>query len=127
MLANVGDDETLATELVGALDTRAQDGMILGRIASDHQDQACFFDIGDGAGVTAVAYGALQPHGCGVLAVARAVVDVVGADDGAGELLHEEALFVGALGRGYKAEGIGAVIVLDLGELLLDEVERFVP
>ncbi len=111
VLAEVGDDEPLAAMFVGALDARGEDGMILGGVGSDDDDEAGLFDVGDGAGVAAVAYGALEAHGGGVLAVAGAVVDVVGADDGAGELLHEEALLVGALGGGDEGEGVGAVLV----------------
>ncbi len=98
VFAEVGDDETLAAMFVGSLDACGQDGVVLGGVGADDEDEAGLFDVGDGAGVAAVAYGALEAHGGGVLAVAGAVVDVVGADDGAGELLHEEALFVSAFG-----------------------------
>ncbi len=127
VLPQVGDDEALAAELVRAFDAGGEDGMIFGGVGPDDEDEARPLDVGDGAGVAAVADGALQAHGGGVLAVAGAVVDVVGSNDGAGELLHEEALLVGALGGGDEGEGVGAVLLLDLGEFLLNEVEGFVP
>ena len=83
VLAEVGDDEALAAMFVRALDAGGEDGMVLGGVGADDDDEAGFLDVGDGAGVAAVADGALQAHGGGVLAVAGAVVDVVGADDGA--------------------------------------------
>ena len=114
VFAKVGDDEPLAAMFVRTLDAGGEDGMVLGGVGADDEDEAGLFDVGDGAGVAAVAYGALQAHGGGVLAVAGAVVDVVGADDGAGELLHEKALLVGALGGGDEGEGVGAVVLFDL-------------
>ena len=45
------------------------------------------------------AHGALQAHGCRVLAITGAVVHVVGADHRARKLLHQVALFIGALRR----------------------------
>ncbi len=112
---------------VGALDAGGEDGMILCRVGAYDEDEASALDVGDGAGIAAVADGALEAHGGGVLAVAGAVVDVVGADDGAGELLHEEAFFVGAFGRGNEGESVGAVVGSDLLEFLFDDVEGFVP
>ena len=100
VLAQVGDDEPLAAKLVGALDAGGEHGMALGGVAADDEDEAGLLDVGDGAGIAAVADGAREAHGGRGLAVARAVVDVVGADDGARQLLHQVALFVGALGGG---------------------------
>ena len=54
---------------------------------------------------------------------ARAVVDVVGAHHGAGELLDEVVLLVGALGGGDGGEGVSACGREPLGH----QVERFVP
>ena len=109
VLAKVGDDEALAVKFVGALDAGGKDGMGLGCVGADDEDEAGLFDVGDGAGVAAILDGARKAHGGGGLAVARTVVDVVGADDAASQLLHEVALFVGALGRGDEGEGVGAV------------------
>jgi hypothetical protein len=84
VLAEVGDDEALAAKLVRALDAGGEDGVALGGVGTDDEDEAGFFDVGDGAGVAAILDGARKAHGGGGLAVARAVVDVVGADDGSG-------------------------------------------
>src|SRR6185437_12723015 len=97
VLAQVGDDEPLPAMFVAALDASGEDGVALGGVGADDDDEGSLLDVRNGAAVAAVADGALQAHGCGGLAVAAAVVDVVGADDGAGELLHEIALLVGAL------------------------------
>ena len=127
VFAEVGDDESLAAELVGALDAGGEDGMVFGGVGADDEDEAGFFDVGDGAGVAAVADGALEALGGGILAVAGAVVDVVGADDGAGELLHEVGLFVGGLRGGDESQGVGAVAGFNLGEALLDDVKGVLP
>ena len=127
VFAQVGDDELLAAQLVRALDARGQHGMALGGVAADDEDQVGLLDVGDGAGIAAIADGAEKPGGGGRLAVARAVIHVVGADDGAGQLLHQVALFIGALGRGDEGERIGAVGGFDLGESAGDQRERFVP
>ena len=84
VLAEVGDDEALAVKFVGALDAGGEDGVGLGCVGTDDEDEAGFLDVGDGAGVAAILDGAREAHGGGGLAVARTVVDVVGADDGAG-------------------------------------------
>ena len=127
VLAEVGDDEALAVQLVGTFYAGGEDRVGLGGIGADDEDQAGFFDVGDGAGVAAILDSTRKAHGGGGLAVARTVVDVVGADDGAGQLLHQVALFVGALGGGDEGESVGAVGGFDFGELGGDEGEGFVP
>ena len=46
VLAQVADDEFLATEFMGSLDARSQNGMALGRIAADDDNQsACSMSL----------------------------------------------------------------------------------
>ena len=127
VLAKVGDDEALAAMFVGALDARGQHRMAFRGVRTDDDDQVGIFNVGDGTGVAAVADGALQSHGGRGLAVARAVVDVVGADDRARQLLHQVALFVGAFRRGDEGQRIGSMTFLDFGEGLGDQGQGFVP
>ena len=48
------------------------------------------------------------------------VVDVVGAEDGAGELLQQVGLFVGEAVGADDADGLAAAGVAELAELLAD-------
>ena len=105
VFADVGHDEALAAEFMRTLDARGEYGVRLRRVGAYDKDQRSFFNIGDGAGIGADADSALQAHGGGSLAVAAAVVDVVGADDLTSELLHQVRLFIGALRRGDKGQG----------------------
>ena len=127
ILAQVGDDQPLPAMLVRPLDARAEHRVILRRIRPYDDHQASLLDVRDRAGVATVAHCSLQPHGRRVLAVAGAVVDVVCPNHSARELLHQEALFIGALRRGDKRERIWAVVLNDAFEGLLDNVERLGP
>ena len=84
--------------------------MVLRWVRPDDDHQAGLLDVRDGARVSAVSHGALQAHRRRVLAVAGAVVDVVRADHRARKLLHQEALFVGALRGGNERQRIGTVL-----------------
>ena len=113
VLAEIGHDQLLAVEFVRALDARRDHRMALGRVAADDEHQVGLLDVRDRARIAAVADRAEQAHGRRRLAVARAVVDVVGADDRAGQLLHQVALFVRALRRGDESDGVRAARRLD--------------
>ena len=68
------------------------------------------FQIRDGTAVAAVAHGAPETLGGGRLAVAGAVIDIVGADDRPGQLLHQVGFFIGALAGCHKAQCVRAVL-----------------
>ena len=61
------------------------------------------------------------------VADARAGVDIVVAEAGADQLLHQIGLFVGAAGRGDAADGVTAVFRLDAAHPGRGERERFIP
>ena len=61
------------------------------------------------------------------MAKAGAVVDVVGAEDDAGEFLEEVVVLVEAFGGAVDGEGVGAVGVADFSQAAGDVVEGFVP
>src|SRR5262249_45101289 len=77
----------------------------------------------DGAGADALQQ---RRHRRGV-AQPRAVIDVVGPQGRADELLEEVGLLVGALGRAEARQGARAVRLLDRLEPAGDQVERLVP
>jgi hypothetical protein len=61
VLAQVGDNQLLPAQLVGALDARRQHRMALRRIAADDQHQPGLLDVGDRTGVAAVTHRAEEP------------------------------------------------------------------
>ena len=97
VLAQIGHDELLAAQLMRALDARSKHRMAFGCIAPDDHHKPRLLDIGDGAGVAAIPNRAKQPRCRGRLAVARAVIHVIGADNCASQLLHQIAFFIGTL------------------------------
>ena len=68
-----------------------------------------------------------QPIAGRRMADAGAGVDIVVAETGADQLLHQIGFFIGAAGGGDAADGVAAVFLLDAFELGRSEVERLVP
>ena len=81
ILTQVRHNELLSIELVGALNSARNHRMALRRVAADDEHQIRLLKIGDRTRIAAIAHGAEQASRRGRLAVARAVVDVVRADD----------------------------------------------
>ena len=127
VLAQIGHDKFLAVEFVSALYARGEHGMALRRVAANDQHETRVLDVVDGAGIATVADGAKQPHGGGRLAIAGAVVDVIGTDNGARQFLHEVALFVCALRGRDEGERVWSVLRLDFGKFARHQVESLVP
>src|SRR5262249_44801250 len=109
------------------LHPRGQHRMALGGVAPDDDDQGGLLDVGDRPGVAAVADGPEQARGRRRLAVARAVVDVVGADHRTRQLLHQVALLVGALRGGDETDRVRTMGGLHVAQALRHQVERLVP
>ena len=61
------------------------------------------------------------------MAEAGAVVDVVGVQQGADELLEDVVVLVGGLGAGIAGDGVAAVVVADAHQFVGHQVERLVP
>ena len=114
-------------QLMRTLDARSQNGMALGRVAADDDDEARLLDVLDGAGIAAVAHGAEKPGGRGRLAIARTVIHIVGPDHRARQLLHQVAFLVRALRRRDERERIGTIRAFDLGEAARHQVESLIP
>ncbi len=127
MLAQIGNDKFLTAQLMGLFDAGGQDGVGLGRVAADDQNHAGILDVPDRSRIAAVTNGAEQTFGGGCLAVARAIVHVVRADDRARQLLHEITFLVGAFRGRDEGERIRSVLRLDLGELLRHQGQGFLP
>src|SRR5271155_649494 len=127
MLAEVSHDELLPAQLVSAFDARCENRMTFRGVAADNDDQFSLLDVADRSGIAAIADGAKKSDRRRSLAVTRAVIHIIGADNSAGQLLHQIALFVGALGRRDEGERIGAGGGLDFRESARNERESFVP
>ena len=57
----------------------------------------------------------------------RAVVDVVGTEPGADQLLKQIGFFVRALGRTEASERIGPVPIPNLGNFCRHQTQRLIP
>ena len=61
------------------------------------------------------------------MAEPRAVVYVVGAYDGPRKFLHEVVVLVGSLRRRQESQGVGAMRLLCLPQVVGDKLQRLVP
>src|ERR1700751_4416721 len=127
MFAQISDYRFLAAQFVGLFHPGSQDRVSFRRIAADDQDEAGVLDVSNRSGVTSVTNRAKQAGGGGGLAIARAIIHVVCADDSARQFLHEVALLIGALRRGDKCERVRPVFGLDLGKAPRHQTEGFLP
>lgn len=107
------DDDTGDALHEFLLDPGPGDGVGIGGIGADDQDAVGGIQIGDGIGGGTGAEGALQAQGGGRMTHPRAAIDVVGADDGAHEFLHEVVFFIGGAGRRDAGDGVRAARLFD--------------
>ena len=127
MLAQVGHYELLAAKFVRPFHAGGQDGMRLGGVAANDDDEAGIFYVLDGTGIATVTHRAEQAHRGRGLAITGTIVHIVRADDGAGQLLHEIAFLVRAFGRGDESERVGPAAGLDFRQPARNQAERFIP
>ena len=126
-LAGIADDD-LGALLLGLEDAAGDDRVTVGGVVAEAEDAVGVLDLTDRVGHGAVAEGHHQARDRGAVADAGAAVDVVGADDGAGELLGDVVRFVaGAARRPGQHDRIGAVFLLDLRQFAGGEGDRLVP
>src|SRR4051812_12186946 len=101
--------------------------MVLGRISADHHDDIGVLALvergGDGGGADAFEQ---RGHRRGVTQT-RAVIDIVGAEPGAHELLEQICLFIRAFGGAEAGERTGAVAITNLYEACGRALHRLVP
>ena len=104
MPPQVSHNQLLATQFVGLFDASRQYRVTLGGVGADNHDQTCLSNIGDRAGVAAITHRPEQALGGRRLAIARAVIDVMRANDRRAQFLHQVTLLVCTFGRGDKAQ-----------------------
>jgi hypothetical protein len=126
LAARVHHDEVGAA-LGGLLEIGGRDGMVLGRVGADDDDDVGILDRGERRGDGARADGLHQRGDGRGMAQPGAVVDIVAVEAGAHELLEQIGLLVGALGRAEAGEAAPAMGVADGLEALAGEIEGFLP
>ena len=110
LAARIHDDQ-LRAAFGRLLEIGGGDGMVLRRVGADHHDDVGVPDRGERRGDRARADGLHQCRHRGGMAQPGAVVDVVGAEAGAHQLLEQIGLLVGALGRPEPGQRPAAVAV----------------
>ena len=124
--ARIHDDQ-LGAALGRVLDEGRGDRMVHGRIGADHDDHLGVHGRRERrrhrAGVQAFHQ---RRHRRGV-AQPRAVIDIVGAEAGAHQLLEQIGLLVRALGRAEAGQRLDALLVADFDEALGRDIERLLP
>ena len=119
--------DQLGAALGRVLDEGRGDRMVHGRVGADHDDD---FGIHRGRKRRrhrARAQAFEQRRDRRGVAQPRAVIDIVGAEAGAHQLLEQIGLFVRALGRAEAGQRLDALLVADLHEALGGDIERLFP
>ena len=101
--------------------------MVLGRIGADHDDEIGILALVEGRGHRRRADAFEQRRHRGGVAEPRAVIDIVGAEAGAHQLLEQIGLFVRALGRAEAGKRARAVAVADFLQARRGALHRLVP
>ncbi len=123
----VGDDE-LRPALQGPLDRRPEDRVALRGVRPEEEDHlGLLLYLAHRPRGRAGGQGALHRAHRGGVAETGAVINVVGAEPRAEELLEDVVLLVGALGALEDRERAAAMRVVEPAQLLGGEIERFLP
>ena len=101
--------------------------MVLGRVGADDDDDVGILALVEGRGHRRRADAFQQRRHRGGVAEPRAVIDIVGAEAGAHQLLEQIGLFVRALGRAEAGERARPVAVADFLQAGGGAVERLFP
>ena len=101
--------------------------MVLGRVGADHHDHVGILHLVEGGRHRRRAHAFQQRRHRRGMAQPRAVIDIVGAEAGAHQLLEQIGLFVRAFRRTEAGKSLRALLLADLQEALRRLVERLVP
>ena len=126
LAAGIHDDQGLA-RASGLLEEGRGNRMVLGRVGAGHDDHVGIRAGGEGGGHRPRTDALEERHHRRSVAQARAVVDVVGAEAGADQLLHQVCLFVGALGGAESGHRPRPVPIPHPAKSRRGEVERLLP
>ena len=126
LAARIGDDQGRAAPR-RLFQVGRRDRVVLGRVGADDEDDVAVLAggerRGDGAGADALEQrgdrrGVTEPG---------AVVDIVGAEAGAHQLLEQIGFLVGALGRAEAGKGVRPLFVPDTPQAAGGFLQRFLP
>ena len=126
LAARVHDDE-LGAALGRLLEEGGGHRMVLGRIGTDDDDDVGILALVEGGGDGGRADRLQQGGDRGGVAEPGAVIDIVGAETGAHELLEQVGLLVRGLGRAETGERLGAVAIANFFQARGRAVERLLP
>jgi hypothetical protein len=116
--ARVDDDDARAVFVLG-LEYRARCHRVsLGGVGADDQEGIGLADVAHRRAGCTAAHRLAQGRHRSLVAQAGAVVDVVGADGAADELLEDVVVLVGGARRRQPGDGLRAVLLLDLQQPL---------
>ncbi len=121
------DDDQLRALAQAALELRAEDGVRIGRIGSDHHDAVRLHHRRKGLCAGRLPERVLQAIACRRVTHPRAGVHVVGSEGGADQLLNQERLLVGAARGSNSAHRVGTVLRLNSPDLARGVTDRFLP
>ena len=124
--ARVHDDE-LGAALGRLLEEGRGDRMVLGRIGADDDDEVGILHLIEGRGHRRGTDAFEQSGDRRGVAEPRAMVDVVGPEAGAHQLLEQISLFVRALGGAEAGQRLRPVAVADFLQAAGGAVERLLP
>lgn len=122
--ARIGDDEGAVPV---ALETLAEDGVIVGHVGADEEDDVGGFEVGVGAGRAVAAKGELVAGDGAGHAEGGVAVVVGGAEAELDELAEGVELLGEELAGADDAEGVGAVLRLDGADAPDHGVDGFLP
>ena len=97
----------------GLLHLVPDDGMGLGGVGADDEESIYILDLFDGVGHGSGAEGGGESGNRRRVAGGSALVDVVGLPGGAGDLLHQEVLFIGAAAGAQEGDAFRPMLVTD--------------
>ena len=125
-IPGIGDDQASALADT-ALHGRAEYRVPIGGIRADDQDHVGLANRVEGLGPGRFAQGLLETIAGGRVADAGAGVDVVVAEGGAHQFLHQISLFVGAAAGGQPADRTASILRLDTLEFGSGVIDGLLP
>ena len=102
-------------------------GVVFGGIGPDDENTLGFGEFRQGVGHRPRTKSRGQTDHGGTVSEPGAVVYIIGTDGRAGKFIQQEVFFIGNLGRGKDAHGIGAMGIHYLLQPLGRRVQGFVP
>ena len=124
--ARIHDDE-FGAALGSLLEECRGNRMVVGRVGADDDDDVGVLALVEGRGHGRRADAFQQRRHRRGVAEPRAMVDVVGAEAGAHQLLEQIGLFVRALGRAEAGQRIGTIAIADFLQATGGAIERLLP